>query len=179
MSRYVALTLGLALCANAVLAAPSLQDKKAALRIAQAHIKTIHCPLDEQGAAPDNVYALDEDTFFVLSAVDYGCSGGSATSGYVLTRVLKTPTHSGDQFLVARSDVFEKIKDQDFNPRFVSVPNLKGSPAINPKTGQLTLISYSLDADDAPNFPSRKFQFILDLVNEKLVGKKYLGKESN
>lgn len=120
----------------------------------------------------DKIYAL-------LQMVIIDCSGGSGMESFILTPVQQA---SFGNFVAVRDDytnaviddLFYKLSDgMTFNPRFIE------KAKFNSIKKQMTLNSYVHDDDDPNNFPSLKYQVVIDFnkpLSPKIIKTQYLGK---
>lgn len=161
-------------------------EKAAAYTTAISIGNSVHCEAQPYGdSSPlEGLFLLssndDYDKIYaLLQEVDYQCYGGNATYLYVLTPVRQA---SFGKFVAVRDDytnaviddLFEQLSNNTtFNPRFIE------KVKFNSIKKQMALNSYVYDDDDHNNFPSLKYQVVIDFskpLSPKIIKTQYLGK---
>jgi hypothetical protein len=144
-----------------------LEEKAKVLSVLKKYSETVACStsFEEQGSLEPflkDVYSIERDpefgqaTYYVLWSGDMGCAGGSGTSSFFISEI--TRDTSSRPFLVKNNEAFGDDFSKKVNPRFI-----ESVKKINPDHFIVTSSEHA--KDDANNFPSMKYQYVLQRQN--------------
>ncbi|WP_429047597.1 hypothetical protein [Aeromonas hydrophila] len=140
-----------------------LIEKATVLGILKKYSETVACSTnfeEQESLEPflKNVYTVERDpetgaaTYYILWEGDMGCPGGSGTYSYFVSEVSRYS--KSRPFLVQNNEAFGEGVAREVNPRFIET--LKKIDA-----NKFTLISSEFAENDSNNFPSIKYEYII------------------
>lgn len=159
-----------------------VDEKIEALKVLRKYSETVSCEssFEKEKSAQKllkNVYTIDFDpemgfsTFFILWDGDVGCNGGTGTHSFIISEVSRYS--NSRPILVQNNDAFGEDVSKNINQRFI-----EKIQQIN--RNKFIIMSSDFADDDSNNFPSKKYQYTVDLINYKwkVTNKKYIGKKT-
>lgn len=140
-----------------------LEEKAEVLSTLIKYSETVACVTNFDGQDSlepflKDVYTIERDpefgqaTYYVLWHGDIGCFGGSGTHNYIISEIARDTVSR--RFLVKNNDAFGKNIYEQINTRFIESIRQE-----NPN--HFIIVSSKLAKDDPVNFPSLKYQYIL------------------
>lgn len=147
-------------------------DKKEALKVALSYGNSVHClgvPFHENNPLR-SVFVIDEDQFAVLQYVDLYCSGGSGTEAYILTPVMYMggTRYSVNTLDYPRGDIFDSL---NLNTKYME------NVVYNASKKYLSFNHLEYDEKDSNCCPSLKYNTTIDLKNNIIISRRFMGKE--
>lgn len=145
--------------------------KSEALKVALNFSSSVHChgvPYDENRPL-NSVFYIDEYQFAVLQYVDLNCSGGSGTGAYILTPVMYT---GGTRYAINTLDYPSGDVFEPFNLNTKDMENV----VYNASKKHLSFNHWEYDEKDGNCCPSLKYNTTIDLKNNIIINRRFLGK---
>ena len=143
-----------------------LEEKAKALSVLKQYSETVACGtnLEEQESLEPllkDIYTIERDdlsgaTYYVLWQGDVGCLGGSGTTYFYISEIGRDS--NAKPFLVKSDNAFGKQFSEEINSRFI-----ESVKKINPN--HFIVISSDFSGSDSNNFPSMKYQYVLQRQN--------------
>jgi hypothetical protein len=180
MKKALLLTMLISFIGQAI-AETELEEKVKVLNVLKKYSETVACgtSFEEQDSLESflkDVHTIERNTenegasiYYALWQGDKGCRGGSGTTFFYISEVSRDLSHR--PFLVVSDEAFGDEFEKKVNPRFI-----ESVKKINPD--HFIVISSEFAENDANNFPSKKYQYILQRQNWvwKITSRKLLEK---
>lgn len=160
---------------NALDAHANSNDKQKVLNTALRYANSVHCNgvAFHENSPLKSVFKIGNDeyaNYAVLQHVDVRCSGGSGSGAYILTPI--RPAIAG-HFVVDLDDYPDGDMFENLNINTKSIENV----SYDASRKYLTLTHWEYGDDDPNCCPSLKYRITINLANNRIINRQFLGKE--